>query len=175
MISLVPLRIQDRPAWPSNKGENAAPRGLGVGERWLASLAVGFAAWFAMALASTAHAEQVICHYTYGGETRQWVAMPVLSPYGVKSIAVGSYFHLRVVFQKEPADLASIKVYTYADGDDGPVPVHQATYPYPPPRTSAARYGFTGLHWVYEPTRDGELEYWCQLSGRAGKRNGGSK
>jgi hypothetical protein len=118
-----------------------------------------------------AQAEQVVCHYTYGGETRQLLASPVDSPYAVKSIEVGSYFHLHVVFQKQPADLASIKIYTYADRDEGLVPVHQATYPYPPPPGST-RYGFTGLHHVYEPTRDGELEYWCHLRGRANKAAG---
>jgi hypothetical protein len=118
-----------------------------------------------------AQAEQVVCSYTYGGETRQLLTPPVVSPYGVKSIEVGSYFHLRVVFQKQPADLASIKIYTYADRDEGLVPVHQATYPYPPP-SGVRRYGFTGLHRVYEPTRDGELEYWCRLSGRANKAAG---
>ncbi len=134
---------------------------------------------YALALAglsaSAAGAEQVICHYTYGGETRQLVAQPQTSPYGVKSIEVGSYFHFRVVFQKQPADLASIKVYTYADRDEGLVPLHQATYPYPPPNARAARasrHGFTGLHRVYEPTRDGELEYWCRLSGPSQKGNG---
>ena len=123
----------------------------------------------ALLFSCTAQAEQVLCSYTYGGETRQLVALPVASPYEVKSIEVGSYFHFRVVFQKQPADLASIKVYAYADRDESLVPLHQATYPYPPPASGAARYGFTGLHQVYEPTRDGELEYWCRLNGRAYK------
>jgi hypothetical protein len=121
---------------------------------------------------TTLQAEQVVCHYSYGGETRQLVAPPVASPYAVKSIKVGSYFHLRVVFQKQPADLASIKVYAYADRDEGLVPVHQASYPYPPPRSGAAPYGFTGRHLVYEPTRDSELEYWCHLTKWAKKPGG---
>lgn len=112
-------------------------------------------------------AEQVDCHYTYGGETRVLTALRMASPYGVGTIAVGSYFRLRVVFQASPADLAAIRIYTYADGDDGPVPIHQATYPYPPSLSPAAPYGFTGLQRVYEPMRDGELQYWCTLSGKA--------
>jgi hypothetical protein len=123
----------------------------------------------ALLFSTALQAEQVVCSYTYGGETRQLVALPVASPYAVKSIEVGSYFHLRVVFQQQPAALASIKVYAYADRDESLVPLHQATYPYPPPASGAARYGFTGLHQVYEPTRDGELEYWCRLNGRAYK------
>ncbi len=95
-------------------------------------------------LPSVAHAEQVVCHYTYGGETKQLVAMPVASPYAVKDIAVGSYFRFRAVFQQKAADIASVKVYTYADRDEGPVLIHQATYPYPPVNAHSARYGFSG-------------------------------
>lgn len=112
-------------------------------------------------LSGAACADEVACHYIYGGEEKLLVAKPVASPYTVPMVQVGSYFQFRVVFQKEPADLASIKVYTYADNDDSSVPLHQATYPYPPPANG--RYGFTGQHFVYEPMRDGELQYWCEL------------
>lgn len=114
------------------------------------------------AASSSAWAEAVVCHYTYGGETRTLAVEPVASPYGVPPVQVGSYFLFRVVFQREPADQAAIKIYAYADRDEGPVPIHQATYPYPLPPT-AGRYGFTGLHFVYEPVRDGELQYWCGM------------
>ena len=115
-----------------------------------------------LSLAAVA-AEQVACHYSYGGETRVLVARPVATPYTVPAVAVGSYFQFRVVFQNEPADLAAIKVYTYADRDEGLVPIHQATYAYPPAAAADARYGFTGLNFVYEPMRDGELQYWCRM------------
>jgi len=121
----------------------------------------------ALVLSPLVHAEQVVCHYTYGGETKPLAALPVASPYAVKGIQVGSYFRFRVVFQDEPLDLASIKVYTYADRDEGPVLIHQATYPYPPASGSAAPYGFSGLHFVHEPMRDGELQYWCELQSAA--------
>jgi len=117
-------------------------------------------------------AEQVRCHYTYGGETRVLAALPVSSPYTVKAIDVGSFFHFRVVFQNKPADIAAIKIYTYADREDGPLLIHQATFPYPPVSRRAAPYGFSGLHSVHEPVRDGELQYWCQLTPaeRSGRR-----
>ncbi|MFZ4536403.1 hypothetical protein [Propionivibrio sp.] len=121
-------------------------------------------ALMATSAAATTHSAQIICHYTYGGETKQLVALPVSSPYAAKGIAVGSFFHFRLVFQEEPADLASIKVYTYAQREDGPLLIHQATYPYPPIDHAAAPYGFSGLQFVYEPMRDGELQYWCELS-----------
>jgi len=119
------------------------------------------AALIAGAAALPAQADGVACHVTYGGETRVIAAPPVASHYGVKATAVGSYFMFRIVFRKAPADLAAIKLYTYADRDEGPAIIHQATWPYPPP--AAAGHGFTGLHSVYEPVRDGELQYWCEL------------
>lgn len=119
--------------------------------------------------ASAAAAEQVLCHYTYGGETKTLAASPVASPYAVKAIDIGSFFHFRVVFQQQPADLASIKVYTYADRDDGPLLIHQATFPYPPATRAGTPYGFSGQQAVHEPVRDGELQYWCELA--TGKRS----
>ena len=116
----------------------------------------------ALLAVNAAAAPEVVCHYTYGGEEKLLVARPVTSPYAVPVIQVGSYFQFRVVFQEQPRDLASIKVYTYADTDDGLTPLHQATYAYPPPKASGG-HGFTGLNFVYEPKRDGELQYWCEL------------
>lgn len=126
--------------------------------------AFGISALLFSAPLSAALAGPVACHYTYGGETFTLLARPTAEPYAVKGVAVGSYFHFRVVLQDVPADLASLKVYTYADRDDGPVLIHQASYPYPPHAGAAAPYGFSGLHFVYEPLRDGELQYWCELA-----------
>lgn len=112
---------------------------------------------------SSTHAATVACHITYGGETRTVQAVAVTTPYSVPVIQVGSYFLFRLVFQDQPKDHAAIKTYIYADADRGasPVPLHQAIFPYPP--SQAGRYGFSGLHFVYEPLRDGELQYWCEM------------
>jgi hypothetical protein len=128
--------------------------------------AAGILAAASVLSCSAAATEQVVCRYTYGGESRELAAAPVASPYAVPAIPVGSYFQFRVVFQKVPADLASVKVYVYADREEGAVPLHEAVYPYPPPAAKGARFGFTGLHLVYEPVRDGELEYWCRMERR---------
>jgi hypothetical protein len=109
-------------------------------------------------------AEAVTCHYYYGGEEHRLDVLPVSSPYVVPNIAVGSYFQFRVVFQAEPADLASVKVYVYADRDAGLMPIHVAVYPYPPTGEATASFGFTGQQFVYEPLRDGEFQYWCRTS-----------
>lgn len=122
------------------------------------------AAALLLATAAAAGAEQVLCHYTYGGETKLLTALPVKSPYAVTSIRVGSYFLFRLVFQDKPAESAAIKVYTYVDRDEVPTLIHQASFPYPPPAGMTAPFGFSGLHFVYEPVRDSELQYWCRMT-----------
>jgi hypothetical protein len=119
------------------------------------------AALIAAALALPTHAANVACHLTYGGETRVVSAQPTTAPESIAPVAIGSYFLFRIVFRQEPADLAGIKLYAYADRDEGPTIIHQATYSYPPP--AATVHGFSGLNFVYEPVRDGELQYWCEL------------
>jgi hypothetical protein len=127
--------------------------------------AVFFAA--ALACASVALAapktSAVLCHYTYGGEEKTLRVTPVASPYPVEPIAVGSYFLFKVVLKVEPADLAGIKIYVYADREPVPVPIQQVNFPYPPRAQATPSYGFTGRHWVYEPVRDGEMQYWCEI------------
>ena len=119
---------------------------------------------FAALLASTnVLASSVLCHVTYGGETKPIRAQAVASPeavYRVPTVQVGSYFLFRVVLQTEPRDQASVKIYTYGDQADAPVIIHQNSHDWPVRNRS--RYGFTGLQRVYEPMRDGELEYWCE-------------
>jgi hypothetical protein len=129
-----------------------------------------YARWARLLAASAAFAsldaaaeERVACHLTYGGETTVHYTAPVTSPYGVAPLQVGSYFLFRVVFQKAPAEQAAIKITTYADKEGGPVPLQQSTFPYPPVASADATFGFTGRQLVYEPVRDGELEYWCGL------------
>lgn len=109
-------------------------------------------------LCAGAHAQIATCHVTYGGETRRFTAPPTDSPYKVTAHPVGSYFLFRVVFERDTA----IKTYVYADRDnEGVFPLHQARHDWPVRNTG--RHGFTGLHFVYEPLRDGELEFWCEL------------
>ncbi|HQR58127.1 MAG TPA: hypothetical protein PK503_02185 [Azonexus sp.] len=124
-------------------------------ERWW------LAAMIAAAPAIPTHAASVACHVTYGGETQTISAAPTTQPLAVAPIPIGSYFLFRIVFRQEPADLATIKLTTYADRDEGPTIIHQATYAYPP--APAVVHGFTGLNFVYEPVRDGELRYWCEM------------
>ncbi len=118
-----------------------------------------FALWAGLLLpVTTSWAESVLCHLDYGGESRRIEARPTDSPYTVPVVQVGSYFLFKLVFEEHTA----IKTYVYADRDTGPQPLHQATYTWP--IQNAGIHGFTGRHLVYEPVRDGELEYWCALN-----------
>ena len=124
----------------------------------------------ALALYGLAQADSVVCHINYGGETRLIEAQPSSTPYTIAPTPIGSYFLFRIVFRQEPADLASIKLYTYTNRDTGPVIIHQASYSYPVKSVAPAGdflqgtdSGFTGLNWVYETVRDSELQYWCEL------------
>src|SRR5512147_1984196 len=74
---------------------------------------------------------QLVCAVTYGGETQTLRAAPVASPYGVEATAIGSYFLIRPVFERPPGGAASLKIYTYADRDGGPVPLHVAEFAWP--------------------------------------------
>ncbi|NJD24633.1 MAG: hypothetical protein FIB06_04435 [Betaproteobacteria bacterium] len=112
-----------------------------------------------VASALSAHGQSVVCAVDYGGERRPLVFQATASPETVPAVAIGSYFLFRAVLRSEPADLAAFKVYIYADRDEGPTPIHQGTWPWP----QAAGEPFTGLQRVYEPVRDGELQYACHV------------
>lgn len=105
------------------------------------------------------------CHLLYGGESRLVTARSSTTSYEEPPIAVGSYFQFRIVFQSAPAELAAVRLYTYADEEHGPRLLHLARFPYPAPPQPAAQFGFTGLQSVHEPMRDGELQYWCEMAG----------
>ncbi len=115
-----------------------------------------------------AAADAARCHYIYGGETKTLAVAPAGMPYLAPTLAIGSYFRLRIVLESEPAELAALKTYVYADRDGGPVLVHQGEWPWPAEGGDGRRHGFTGMQRVYEPVRDGELEYWCEAAGAAG-------
>jgi len=127
------------------------------------ALPVALSALFA-AFTPSAVADQAFCHYSYGGAAQVLAANDREAPYAAPAHAVGSYFRLRPVLETDIAELAALKVYVYADHDNGPALIHQGSWPWPPEREG--RYGFTGLQRVYEPLRDGELAYWCSQHDR---------
>lgn len=119
------------------------------------------AAAMAFVMSPMLHAQTVACHLTYGGETQIVEAPPGNAPYTGELTTIGSFFQFRIVFVREPTDLARINLYTHADLGEAPIPLQHASHPYP--LRNQERYGFTGLQRVYEPKRESELQYWCEL------------
>ncbi|MCH2220622.1 MAG: hypothetical protein MK097_09910 [Dechloromonas sp.] len=115
----------------------------------------------ALTASSVASAQTIACHLTYGGETQTIESAPTVSPYGGAPTAIGSFFLFRIVFVQEPAHLARINLYIHADLGEAPIPLQHASHPYPV--RNQTRHGFTGLQRVYEPKRESELQYWCEL------------
>ncbi|MGL5985896.1 MAG: hypothetical protein ACRCZ5_03315 [Burkholderiales bacterium] len=114
--------------------------------------------------ASGASAAQVMCHVSYGGETRTIAAQPSSDPYRIAPQAIGSLLMFRVVFEALPGAPPAVKIYSYVDRDEGIALIHQASYAHPAATRSQGEFGFTGQQAVYEPLRDGELQYWCEIS-----------
>ena len=102
----------------------------------------------------------MLCHYTYGGETHALPVPPTTSPYSGPARQIGSFFKFRTVWIRQPTAEAGFHVYVYADDPDGPILIQQASWS--PHNVNQSRHGFTGLQRVYEPRRDGELQYWCE-------------
>lgn len=106
----------------------------------------------------------VQCHVNYGGEDRLISTAPTDQPLKAPATAVGSYFLFRVVNTLGSTG-GLLKVITYADHENGPAPIHHASFS--EQQVSAkptGHHGFTGMQRVYEPLRDGELSYWCLLA-----------
>ena len=105
----------------------------------------------------------VRCTAIYGGEARTFDVEATTNPYTVESLRFGSRrFEFKVVFVASPDDIAGVNIYTFYPTDQGPVLIHQAKYrpPYPV-AAQGSPHGFTGLHFIYEPERSSEFQYWC--------------
>jgi len=119
-------------------------------------------AWLSAVLfAAPAFADSVSCHIIYGGENFPVVAKPGDDPYTVKGQKIGRYFEFKVAYVTSPADLSAISVYVYATASGQPVLIHQVKYPVGIANV-APPWGFTGFHYVYEPSKSSELQYWCE-------------
>lgn len=111
--------------------------------------------------APCAQADSVRCHIVYGGEPFTVDAAPTDAPYRVPAQKIGRYFEFKAVYVTAPERAAAINLYVYAIASGEPVPIHQAKHR-PPFLASGGPHGFTGLHFVYEPSKGSELQYWCE-------------
>lgn len=111
--------------------------------------------------AAPAWADATLCHIIYGGENFTVSAQPTADPYAVRAEKIGRYFEFKVSYVTEPAEFAALSIYVYAIATGDPVLVHQAKYA-ADVRNAPGRWGFTGFHYVYEPSKSSEIQYWCE-------------
>lgn len=101
------------------------------------------------------------CHIIYGGENFTVSAQPTGDPYSVKGEKIGRYFEFRVSYVTQPAEFAALSIYVYAISTGDTVLIHQAKFA-ADVKNAPGRWGFTGFHYVYEPSKSSELQYWCE-------------
>jgi len=130
----------------------------------LRTVMLRLAPFIAAVIASPAFADTATCHIIYGGENFTVSAQPTADPYTVKGEKIGRYFEVKVSYITEPADLAALSIYVYAMSSGEPVLIHQAKYA-ADVRNAPGRWGFTGFHYVYEPSKSSEIQYWCEKTG----------
>ncbi len=105
------------------------------------------------------------CHIIYGGENFTVSATPADDPYSVRGEKIGRYFEFKVSYVTRPAEFAALSIYVYAISTGESVLIHQAKYPAGVANAPGA-WGFTGFHYVYEPSKSSELQYWCEKGPR---------
>jgi hypothetical protein len=108
-----------------------------------------------------ANGDTAVCHIIYGGENFTVSARPTGDPYGVRGEKIGRYFEVKVSYVTAPADLSSLSVYVYATSSGDSVLIHQAKYP-ANVTNGTGPWGFTGLNYVYEPSKSSEIQFWCE-------------
>jgi hypothetical protein len=116
---------------------------------------------FALFCAPPVFADSVACHIIYGGENFSVNAQPTAEPYKIKGEKIGRYFEFKAVYATSPADLAAISIYVFGTSSGESVLIHQAKFA-SGIKNDAAPWGFTGFHYVYEPSKSSELQYWCE-------------
>lgn len=104
----------------------------------------------------------VRCTVTYADLPVVVDVRPTTDPYRVEAVPVGTRFAFRAVWVAEPAGQAALDLTVFHTTKDGDVPLTQVKLVPPFPEAAPdARYGFTGLHLVYEPDLGSELRFWC--------------
>ena len=105
----------------------------------------------------------VVCHVTYGGETKRLEFPATQSPYTVKPVDVAGRFAFKAIYLREPARARSISLYAYERTDAGDRLIQEGMYTPHLSLRADAGHGFTGRQLAYSRDQR-ELEYWCELS-----------
>lgn len=88
---------------------------------------------------------------------------PTKNRYQDPLVKRSGFFNMRVVYESNTHLGSVLKFYTYARLDNTLALIHQGIFVVPTKKNKSSKYGFTGLQFVYEPTTEAELQYWCDL------------
>jgi len=112
-----------------------------------------------LGLVPTVHAQDVLCHLSYGGTARTLQVPPSRYSDEVMPQLQGASFEFQVLNRVPPEPGAGVQVRSYSRVDERPFLLHQGTYW----DTSAqGPHGFSGLQTVRDPRHGHELVYWCE-------------
>jgi hypothetical protein len=129
-------------------------------------LAIAAQAVYAVGAALSVHAvlaaPLVRCEVTYAGVSQIVEARLTADPYSVQSADIGGRFWFKPVMVGTSERIEHITLYAYLGTPRQPVPIAQATYRPPFPR-SVTPWEFTGEQHLYAGPSERELIYRCTL------------
>lgn len=88
---------------------------------------------------------------------------PVSDPYKVAAIDIEGRFRFKAVVIGDARQVEYIKLYVYDQVKRQPVLLHQVSYLAPVATSGAVPSALTGVHYVYSPQLERELQYSCAL------------
>lgn len=103
------------------------------------------------------------CHVDQGGTSHIVDANSVADPYVVKPISINERFRFKAVMVGESQRIEYVKIYVYSVGEQQAVLLHQVSFLSPVPGKDAQMTPLTGIHRVYAPGLERELQYRCNL------------
>lgn len=104
------------------------------------------------------------CQVTYAGATQVVEARVSQDPYSIESVDIGGRFRFKAVMIGKGEQIEYIKLYGYFQQRRKDIPIHQATYLPPYPKTSKPIL-LTPFNQLYAGEIERELQYQCTLEG----------
>ena len=114
--------------------------------------------------ASAQAAPLLRCDVTYAGATQVVEARVTQDPYSIESVDIGGRFRFKAVMIGKGAKIEYIKLYGYFQQRRKDIPIHQATYLPPYPKSSKPVL-LTPFNQLYAGDVERELQYQCTLEG----------
>lgn len=126
---------------------------------------LGLVIFLQIGLPSTLFAAPLLlrCEVTQGGGTQIVDFVPGTDPYSVEPRDINGKFRFKALVIENEEDIEYIKIYTYYREQHQVVLLHEVRYmpPFEPDQSSFA--ALTGVHYLYSPSLEQELQYGCAL------------